>query len=208
MVSEMCLILQEFSMLPGLHHIDLSSNALKPLRGNEFSKARGLATLLLTGNKDVVQPNIPIVQTHKLKTLNLANCSITQLSENIFQNLSSLMVLDLDDNPIDLVSLANCYSNGISLFNEFILVSFVKQAQSVKAFKYLENLRTLNIPTVSRDVVFDLCKSLEIIDIIHLTKETFDISCFVLTSGSTYEESTIPIGQTTLSTADIESNGN
>lgn len=93
-------------MLPGLHHIDLSANQLKPLQGNEFTKARGLATLLLASNENVVQPDVQIVQTHKLKTLNLANCSITQLSDNVFQNLSHLLVLDLDNNPIDLVSVA------------------------------------------------------------------------------------------------------
>lgn len=70
------------------------------------------------------------------------------------------------------------------------------------------NLRTLNIPTVSRDVIIDLCQSLESIDIVHLTQENYDISCFLLTSGSSYDESTIKIGQTTLSTADIENNGN
>lgn len=89
-----------------------------------------------------------------------------------------------------------------------MLIFVIIQAESVKAFKYLVNLRTLNIPRVSRDVVLDLCKSLESIDIVHLTKETFDISCFLLSSGSTYEESTVQVGQTTLSTADIESNGN
>lgn len=53
----------------------------------------------------------------------------------------------------------------------------------------------------------DLCKSLESIDIVHITSIKYDLSCFILTSGSTYEESIIRIGQTTLSTADVESNG-
>lgn len=94
---------QDFTKLPSLHHIDLTSNALKPLQGNEFSKARNLATLLLTGNKDVVTADVPIVQNFKLKTLNLANCSITHLSDNIFQNLSSLVALYLENNPLDSV---------------------------------------------------------------------------------------------------------
>lgn len=79
---------------------------------------------------------------------------------------------------------------------------------NVKAFKYLVNLGTLNIPTVSRDVVTDLCKTLEIIDIVHLTNETYDLSCFILTSGSSFDESTIRTGQTTLLTTDNEGSGN
>lgn len=72
----------------------------------------------------------------------------------------------------------------------------------MKAFKYLVNLRKLNIPTVSQDIVKELCKSLESIDILHLTNETYDLSCFLLSSGGKFEDSTIRIGQTTLSTAD------
>lgn len=78
---------------------------------------------------------------------------------------------------------------------------------NVNAFKYLVNLRTLNMPTLSRDIVSKLCGELETIDIIHLTQETYDVSCFLLTSGSTFDESTIIYGQSTLSSADIESNG-
>lgn len=99
--------MQAFVKLPSLHHIELTRNALKPLQGTEFSKAKGLATLILTSNKDVVEPNVAIVQTHKLKTLNLANCSITDLSDNIFQNMSTLVALYLEDNPLDPV----CYSS-------------------------------------------------------------------------------------------------
>lgn len=95
--------LQTFSNFPYLHHIDLSTNALKPLRGNEFSYAKSLAALLLTNNKNVIAKNVAIVQAPQLKTLSLTNCSITQLSNNTFQNLSSLVALYLDNNPLNLV---------------------------------------------------------------------------------------------------------
>lgn len=89
------------------------------------------------------------------------------------------------------------------------MIAFVSlQMLNVKAFKYLVSLVTLNIPTVSRDIITDLCKTLESIDIVHLTNETYDLSCFLLSSGSTFDESTIRTGQTTLSTADNESSGN
>lgn len=61
----------------------------------------------------------------------------------------------------------------------------------MSAFKYLFNLRILNIPTVAPKFAENLCKSLDIIDIIHLTLENHDLSCFLLTTGSTYDESTI-----------------
>lgn len=63
--------------------------------------------------------------------------------------------------------------------------------KSIDAFKYLINLRTLSIPTVSPDKALDLCRNLDAIDIIHLSSETHEISCFLLISGSTYEESMI-----------------
>lgn len=178
---------------------------LKPLQGNEFIKARKLATLLLTGNKNVVTSNVPIVQNLKLKTLNLANCSITQLSDNIFQNLSSLVALYLENNPLESVRYDFKFDRPHIWFLKANLCFL--QALNVKAFKYLENLRTLNMPTVSRDIVSDLCAAIDSIDIIHLTQEKYDISCFILTSGSTFDESTIIYGQSTLSSADIESNG-
>lgn len=94
---------QAFAKLPALHYIDLTENALNPLQGTEFSKARALTTLILAGNKNVVAPNVAFVQTHKLKTLNLANCNLNNLSNNTFQNLSSLLALYLDGNPLDTV---------------------------------------------------------------------------------------------------------
>lgn len=104
-VVKLSVLFQAFAKLPSLHHIDLSSNSLRALRGKEFSKARGLATLLLASNPNLIDDDVAIVQTAKLKTLSLANCSITQLSENIFQNLSSLIALDLDGNPLETVCL-------------------------------------------------------------------------------------------------------
>lgn len=94
---------QAFQKLPSLHHIDLARNALKPLQGFEFSAAKALTTLILAGNENVVAPNVAVVQSFKLKTLNLSNCSISDLSDNTFQNLSTLMALYLDDNPLNAV---------------------------------------------------------------------------------------------------------
>lgn len=193
--------------MPSLHHIDLSANVLKPLNGTEFKKAKALATLILAGNQNVVQPDTPIVQAHKLKTLNLANCSITKFSDNVFQNVSSLLVLDLENNPIDPVSYLKYHSETITIqYLNSIVIFVFSQELNIKAFKYLGNLRHLNIPTVSRTVLKDLCNIIDSIDILHFTNETYDFSCFLYTSGSEYEESMVRVGQATLSNADDSGN--
>lgn len=77
----------------------------------------------------------------------------------------------------------------------------------MNAFKYLVNLRTLHIPKIDRVVAEKLCTQLESLDIMRLTSETYDLSCFLLTSGSTFDESTVRIGQTTLSILQNETDG-
>lgn len=69
------------------------------------------------------------------------------------------------------------------------------------------NLRTLHIPKIDRTVAEKLCQQLESLDMMRLTSETYDLSCFLLTSGSTFDESTVRIGQTTLSLVENESDG-
>lgn len=78
---------------------------------------------------------------------------------------------------------------------------------NVNAFKYLVNLRTLYIPTIDRTIAEKLCQQLESLDIVRLTLEPHDLSCFLLTSGSTFDESTVRIGQATVSILDNESDG-
>lgn len=46
--------------------------------------------------------------TKKLKILDMSNCNIVQLEDNIFENVSSLVVLNLRDNPLDKVSSTKC----------------------------------------------------------------------------------------------------
>lgn len=85
-------------------------------------------------------------------------------------------------------------------------ILFDSQDFNVNAFKNLVNLRTLHIPKVSKETAPKLCESLDIMDMVQLTAETYDLSCFMLSSGSSFDESTVRIGQTTL-LADIDSNG-
>lgn len=75
------------------------------------------------------------------------------------------------------------------------------------AFKYLVNLRTLYIPKIDRKVAEKLCQQLESLDIMRITSETYDLSCFLLMSGSSFSESLVQIAQTTLIAMDNESDG-
>lgn len=76
----------------------------------------------------------------------------------------------------------------------------------MNAFKYFVHLRTLHIPKISKETAPKLCEMLYFMDMIQLTSEKYDLSCFILSSGSSFDESTVRIGQTTL-LADIDSNG-
>lgn len=78
---------------------------------------------------------------------------------------------------------------------------------NVNAFKYLVNLRTLYIPKIDPTIAEKICQQVESLDILRLTSEVYDLSCFLLSSGSTFDESTIRIGQTTLSFLENESDG-
>lgn len=78
---------------------------------------------------------------------------------------------------------------------------------NVNAFKYLVNLRTFQLPKIDREIAEKLCQHLESLDIMQLTSEAIDLSCFQLAAGSTFDESAIRIGQTTLSSEDHESDG-
>lgn len=78
---------------------------------------------------------------------------------------------------------------------------------NVNAFKYLVNLRTFYVPKIDREIALKLCQNLESLDIMQLTSESINLSCFQLTAGSTFDESSIRRGQTTLSSEDNESDG-
>lgn len=72
----------------------------------------------------------------------------------------------------------------------------------------MSELRTMNIPTLLREVAIDLCLQLGVIDVIHLSSENYDISCFLLSTGNDFEETKIPYGQSTLAPNDNDGDGN
>lgn len=72
----------------------------------------------------------------------------------------------------------------------------------MNAFKKFSRLRSLQMPVVAQDVIHDLCKVLTAIDVINT--DNYDISCFELVLGTSFEESTITVGPPTTQTASIE----
>lgn len=101
------------------------------------------------------------------------------------------------------IALANYFEYQVNWSFSLIYL----QTMNVNAFKYLVNLRVFNIPKIDRKIAGKLCEQLQSLDILRLTSETFDVSCFELMSGSTFDESTIRIGQTTLSFQEFDSDG-
>lgn len=198
---------QDFIKLEKLQTIDLIANKLQPLNGAEFTKATNLAHLTLSNNSGIVDSNVIFAEMAKsLITLNIANCNIMQLSDNIFENLPSLIALDLRDNPLESVSY-EFKSHLEKMFyirtNYYYYIFIYIQNLNSEAFKYLLKLRTLRISSIAEKNVLNVCKALESIDLINMDK--YDVSCFELSAGSTLDESTIKSGQNIFITSDIDS---
>lgn len=52
-------------------------------------------------------------------------------------------------------------------------------------------MEKLQIPSLGQDTLFELCRVLTAIDVIHT--ERYDVSCFELVSGDNFDESTMTI---------------
>lgn len=87
----------------------MSSNALKPLNGDEFSDAKKLSNLSIAHNWNIVTENIQLLNNSNLKHLDLSDCNITEFSHNTFNALTSLLSLKLQNNTFNSVSLLNPY---------------------------------------------------------------------------------------------------
>jgi hypothetical protein len=61
----------------------------------------------------------------------------------------------------------------------------------INAFNPIVKLQNLSIPQLDQDTIFELCEKLVSIDIINF--DTFDVSCYELVSGQTFEESVVTI---------------
>lgn len=70
-----------------------------------------------------------------------------------------------------------------------LIFCWKSQHINVRAFQPLNNLRSLHISDVARDDIQYLCDTLAAIDVINMDK--YDVSCYQLSLGSSFEDSTI-----------------
>lgn len=82
-------------------------------------------------------------------------------------------------------------SKLISLFSIYKYLQDI----NVSAFHPLSDLLKLKIPHVSRTATYGLCEKISVIDVISF--DNYNISCYELISGSSYDESTITHGPPT-----------
>ncbi|XP_052892012.1 leucine-rich repeat-containing G-protein coupled receptor 4 [Anopheles moucheti] len=151
--------------LDKLEMLDLSSNQLSNLDSDCFSEAsKSLRRVYLNDNPIVLPDGDPFLELPELEQLHLVNCNLTELPDEAFKELGGLELLDLFGNQFD-------------------------EDMSVDMFEPLKNLLHLRLPSLSESTVRELCEKLERIDVIDIT--THNISCFYLTSESSFEESII-----------------
>lgn len=182
-------VLQTFGKLQRLAKIDLSFNSISQLDPNTFTDAVDLTTLNISFNQITTVPNRPILNQPELEILNLEGCGLTEVYDETFSELGSLIELNLASNQLsdvstDVHSVYVTNENYILIWNSLIL-----QTVNVKAFEPIHKLSKLNIGTLTADNVFDLCSVLSAIDVVSTDK--YHISCFELVSGSTFDESTV-----------------
>ncbi|KAK6617969.1 hypothetical protein RUM44_002411 [Polyplax serrata] len=89
--------------LKNLHSLDLSNcNLTGPLDEMSFMNATSLRNLDLSGNSLSFEDlSVALSPLTKLTTLNLRDCSLSELPSNTFENLTQLKELDISRNPLN-----------------------------------------------------------------------------------------------------------
>lgn len=155
-----------FRWLHRLDDLDLSSNKISEIDPDVFVHAQSLSTLTLNDNPLTFKANQSFLNLPDLQTLNLVGCNVTEFYDQTFTNLSGLTLLNLADNPL-----------------------VPDKAVNAAAFSPLVVLIKLKFPQVSPDETYELCTQIQPIDVINFDR--YNISCYELVSGSTYDESKI-----------------
>lgn len=99
-----------------MDHINLASNQLQNLTGNEFNDAKQLTKLTLSHNPLKLEDGNVLVNVSDLEVLNLSGCNITELYNSTFEPNIELLSLNLNNNPLPEVSFY------LKLYNKFILL--------------------------------------------------------------------------------------
>lgn len=155
-----------FSSLANLDVLSLANNKLTEISADTFSDAAELRVLNLSNNSIVLPTEGSFLHQPALRELLLRNSSLTEIYDETFANLSGLHILKMDGNSFDTII-------------------------NTKAFAPLKELIKLRLPELQEDNIQELCNILKAIDNISLKR--FDISCFQLVNGDTFNQSLISI---------------
>ncbi|XP_075159844.1 uncharacterized protein LOC142232990 [Haematobia irritans] len=153
-----------FEDLPHLQRLRLASNRLTDIDPNTFHGASDLSLLDLSNNAISLPEDRSFLNQPSLVELNCRNCSWAGIYENTFKNTSRLTALRIDNND---------FSKKIN----------------TKAFIPLKNLIKLRVPELNQNSTEELCNLLKFID--NISFKHFEVSCFELVLGATYNDSII-----------------
>lgn len=150
--------------MPRLDNIDLSNNNLTYINADLFIGTKNLSVISLAYNPLHLDAEQTFLNLPTLKQLNLQGCNLSNVYSTTFRNLTELTELNLHNNSFG-------------------------DNPNIEAFQPLKILHKLKFPTIPESRVIDLCRSLGEIDVINF--DSFNISCFLFLSESTFEESKI-----------------
>ncbi|EDW73097.1 uncharacterized protein Dwil_GK16825 [Drosophila willistoni] len=156
---------EAFYGLERLRRLRLANNRLTKIDPDTFGGASDLFSLDLSNNSVIQRTDgRSFLNQPKLSEFSCSNCSWTELPEQIFSNMSALTALRLDHNDF-------------------------QQQINTRAFAPLEKLIKLKLPELNQENIEKLCNLLDNID--NISFKNFDISCFELVSGTSFNKSLI-----------------
>ncbi|XP_023167688.1 leucine-rich repeat and transmembrane domain-containing protein 2 isoform X2 [Drosophila hydei] len=155
---------EAFNGMERLRRLRLANNLLTKIDPDTFAAATDLALLDLSNNSIVQRTDGSFLNQPSLNEFSCSNCSWTELPEQIFMNMSALNVLRLDH-------------------NEF------KRQINTRAFTPLKYIIKLKLPELDQANIEELCNLLKSID--NISFKHFDVSCFELVLGTSFNESLI-----------------
>lgn len=146
-----------------LDNVDLHANQIRHIDASAFADAGDLSNVSLAHNPlQLDELSGPLLNEPDLHTLDLEACGLTDVYNATFRHLTGLVALNLRANPL-------------------------ADGWNVAAFANMSQLAQLRLSALPRAQMDELCRLASAIDVI--SGDQYDLSCFELMAGQTYEES-------------------
>ncbi|XP_022217984.2 leucine-rich repeat and transmembrane domain-containing protein 2 [Drosophila obscura] len=155
---------EAFHGLERLRRLRLANNRLTKIEPDTFVGATDLELLDLSNNSISQRLDGSFLNQPSLIEFSCSNCSWTELPEQTFVNMSALQTLRLNNNNFE-------------------------QKINTRAFAPLRNIIKLKLPELDQENIEELCNLLKSID--NISFRHFDVSCFELVLGTSFNESLI-----------------